>query len=203
MLRCESRWLPRDDETRLLVAATAVLPSSVEPHVSGRCRNPDGARAWISTHPIKTPQDVRQWWQFTCRREKRDWECDQPEFNQLVDIKLVVGGTRRHVELSFDKDVSLDRAQSLSSEALALYADPRSRLHWCSENIPLDSDWETVRRRNPLPAGNRPIRINVYFDGDVGAVAFTDVRVEVRLSPGIRDTPGSPIACWNQWIVVT
>jgi hypothetical protein len=202
-LKCESHLLQRDDELRLITAARAALPQKIEPFVTHPCRNPGSAHAGIMTAHVKTGAGVIHWWELACQRESEDWKCDPPRLKQFSNTRLLVGAKPRRVALSFDENTTLTRAEQLAAQALTIYADPASRLPWCSREDPQDSDWRALRQRNPLPVGDRPIRVSVTHDGGIGSVTFDDIQVEIRFPIGLRDTAPGSAECWNEWVVVT
>jgi len=129
--KCEDRFLDDIDEMQLRAAALRVLPKSTHLDAVVPCRNPDSAHARISTKRVASIEGVQQWYEFTCSRESQPWRCDPPEFKQAITYSLKVGGVSRVVALSFGKEFSLSRAQSLSQKALEIYTDPTVRLPEC------------------------------------------------------------------------
>jgi hypothetical protein len=203
-VKCESRVLQHEDEQSLITAAKAMLPRDIESFVTHPCRNPVSAHAGIVTAHFKTHGGVMQWWELACRRGSAAWTCHSLQSKQFIDARLLVGGRLRRVALTFDKDTALDRAQQLTSQALTIYTDPASRLPWCArEEEPLDSDWQVLRQRHPLPAGSKTLLVNVALDGDTGSVTLADIQVEIQIPVDRKESPGGAAKCWNVWIVAS
>ena len=202
MLKCEFRTLQREDEQRLVASAKALLPGDVEPFVAHPCRNSDGAAASILTAHVKAGSGVLHWWEVACQRKPEDWQCDSPVLKQFISTPLLVAGKPRRVALSFDKDTTLRRAQQLSSRALTLFADPVSQLPSCASRA-ADSHWANLRTRHLLPAGKRPLHVDVKVDGRTNSVTLEDVQIEIRFPLDTDDASESAAQCWNEWVFVT
>lgn len=200
---CEIRSLHTDDELRLISTARASLPPDIEPFITHPCRNPDSAHAGIMTAHVRTHTGVIYWWEFTCQREFEDWHCEPPRFKQFINTQLLVGGKPRRVALSFDKHATLDRAQQLTTQALTIYADPASRLPWCSREDQQDSDWVVLRQRSRLPVANKPIHVNVTFNGDTGSVTLDDIQIDIRFPMNLGDAAHPTAQCWDEWSSVS
>jgi hypothetical protein len=203
MLKCESRSLGMDDEASLRVKARAMLPKATRIETVGSCRNPNSARAWISTRPTKTAEGVAQWWELSCQREAVIWGCDPAAFKQLFDMQALVGDRQRDVALTFDRETPLSEAQSRASKALALYFDPVANPPECPASTAVDFECAKLRESNPVPRGNEPIHVTVTLDQGVLSVMLNDVDIEIRWPVGGADTATEAQACWQVWIVVT
>jgi hypothetical protein len=116
---------------------------------TGACWNPDFARLGLETSKVRTPEGVQQWWVMLCERDDSNWSCDPPEFKQSILVTLPVCNETHRVELSFDTLTSLERARALAERALAIYADPTSRVPTCSSE---DVELEDVYRDFEFPA---------------------------------------------------
>ncbi len=201
-LQCEARILQRDDERRLLTRVRSLIPADVEAFVAHPCRTADGAAASIITAHVKAGAGVLQWWELACRRKPEDWTCDSPVIKQYISTQLLIGGKPRHVELTFDKDTTLHRAQQLSARALTLFADPASRVPQCSSGA-IDPHWAAVRARHRLPAVKRSLRVSVRVDGEANSVMLDDIEIEFRFPAAGDDESQGAAKCWNEWVVVT
>jgi hypothetical protein len=124
-LICASHSLNRDDANRLKAAGRTVLPKSAHILIEGACLNPGRALGFVETQKIVTAEGVQQWWTTICRRDSKDWECDEPGFKQFIATRLEVAESHP-VELSFDQGSSLERVRALA--ALAIEALRRSDL---------------------------------------------------------------------------
>jgi len=203
-LQCESRVLQHADEQSLVTAAKAMLPRDIESFVTHPCRNPGSARAGVVTAHFKAHGGVMQWWELACRRGSAAWTCDSLQSKQFIDTRLLVGGKLRRIALTFDEATALDRAQQWSSQALTMYADPASRLPWCAEEEePLASDWQVLRQRHPLPAGNKTLLVDVALDGDIGSVTLTDLQIEIQFPVDRTGSVGGAAKCWNVWVAAS
>jgi hypothetical protein len=205
VLKCESRVLQHEDERSLIAAAKAMLPRDIESFVTHPCRNPGNAHAGVVTAHFKARGGVMQWWELACQRGSAAWTCGALQSKQFIDTRLLVGGRLRRVALTIDGDTALDRAEQWSSQALTIYADPASRLPWCAqEEEPLASDWQVLRQRHPLPAGNKTLLVDVSLDGGTGSVTLTDIQVEIQFPAERKDSAGGAAAkCWNVWVVAS
>jgi len=139
---------------------------------------------------------------MTCRRDAKDWECDAPGFKQFIATSLEVGGKSRPVELSFDKESSLEHARALAASAIEIYADPASRLPECGRKEPKESDqlgkWD---HHDPLPTGDNAIHVSVSKDAR-DSVTLDDVSVAIEFRSNSEDA--SPeAACWGIEVIVT
>jgi hypothetical protein len=202
VLECESRVLQHEDEQSLITAAKAMLPRDIESFVTHPCRNPGSAHAGIVTVHFKRHAGVMQWWELTCQRGSAAWTCGSLQSKQFINTRLLVGARLRRAALTFDDDTALDLAQQLSSQALTIYADPASRLPWCAEEEePLASDWQVLRQRHPLPAGNKTLLVNVALDGGTGSVMLADIQVEIQFPVDRKESAGGAAKCWNVWVV--
>jgi hypothetical protein len=203
-LKCESHTLADDDEASLRAKARTLLPKTARLDSVQSCRNPANALAWVSTRKTTTPEAVAQWWELTCQRQAVVWECSAPEFKQFVELTLLVGGQSRHIELSFDKESTLQSARLLASQALDMYSDPASPVASCGVKEPKDEDRLGVKKNHgSLPTGTNPIQVSVTHN-DEGNSAWLDdvgVAIEFRVKPGDGASPGA--ACWNEIVIVT
>ena len=203
MLKCESRSLGMDDEASLRAKARGMLPKSTRIERVGSCRNPNSARAWISTRHTKTAEGVPQWWELSCQRAMALWGCDPPAFKQLFDMHALVGDRQREIALTFDRETPLSEAQSRASKALALYFNPVANPPECPASTAVDSEWAKLRESNPLPRGNEPIHVTVALGEGAHSAMLNDVDIEIRWPVGGADTATEAQACWQVWIVVT
>jgi hypothetical protein len=203
MVQCESRSLHPDDEQRLAASAKMLLPADIEPFVAHPCRNPNNAHAEVLTAHVKTSNGVIHWWELACQRGPTDWKCEAPVFRQFIDARLLIGGKPRRVELNFDKDTTLGRAQKLSLKALGIYADPASRLPLCAVGGRKDSGLVDMHRGNVLPVGKKPIHVSVSRSEGAESVWLEDVSVDIEFPLGTDDPASLPAACWNKILLVT
>jgi hypothetical protein len=203
MFRCESRALSMDDEASLRAKARGLLPIRTRIETVGACRNPNSARAWISTRKTNTSEGVAQWWELSCQREATLWECGPPAFKQIFDMRVRVGEQERDVALAFDRETPLGEAQSRASKALALYFDPVANPPECPASTAADSEWAKLRERNRLPKGDEPIRVTVTLDQGEHSVMLDDIDIEIRWPIGGEVSATDSGACWKMWIVVT
>jgi hypothetical protein len=202
MLKCENDWLYDYDEMALRAAALRMLPKSVHLVVTGACRNPDWSYGFIETRKNVTPEGVQQWYEFTCRRQRQQWKCDPPEFKQLIALSVVVSSVSHQVELSFDKESSLERARILAARAIEVYFDATSRLPSCGVSR-FEEGYllRTQSSQSPLPSGEKAIRIKVSNEAK-DSVTFDDVNVSIDFRR--NDTAaGYEAVCWWQLVVVT
>lgn len=202
MLKCENDWLDEYDEMALRAAALKVLPKSVHINVTGACRNPDWARGYIESSKSVTAEGVQQWWQFVCRREARMWKCEPPAFKQLFALSVSVAGVSHPVELSFDKESSLERIRVLASRAIEAYLDPTSLLPSCGVSDPKESyRLRAQSSLGPLPSGENAIHVSVSSDAkDSVDLDDVGVRIDFRSS---TDGAGFEAVCFWQLVVVT
>jgi len=203
-LKCESHTLANDDEASLRATARALLPKTARLDGVQSCRNPANALAWVSTRKTTTPEAVAHWWELTCQRQAVVWECNAPEFKQFVELTLLVGGQPRHIEMSFDKETTLQSARLLASQALDMYSDPASPVASCGVKEPKDEDRLGVKKNHgSLPTGTNPIQVSVTHsdEGDSAWLDDVGVAIEFGVKPGDRGSSGS--ACWNEIVIVT
>jgi hypothetical protein len=200
--KCEDRILGAIDEMRLRRAALKVLPKSVHLDEVVPCRNPDSAHVWISTKKIASLEGVGQWYEFTCRRDAQWWKCEIPEFRQMINTSLTVVGTSHQVQLSFEKDISLGRASTLASRALAIYWDSTSRLPGCGSQPSEESDLFNLYQRNGLSLNKDPVRISVEHNAGREAVVLEDVAAIIGFAAPSTDDSATAI-CWNDYITLS
>ena len=186
----------------LRVAALKVLPKSTHLEEVAPCRNPDSAHAWISTKKGTSKEGVQQWYEFTCRRKAQLWNCEAPEFKQMINTSLTVDGTSHEVELSFEKDISLGRARVLASRAIVIYRDPTSRLPDCQTDKSKQSDPFSLYQRDGLALDKDPIHISVERDAGHEAVVLEDVAAIIGFAAASDDASGSAV-CWDDYIVLS
>lgn len=203
VLQCASRSLHPDDERRLIASAGALLPPDAEPFVAHPCGNPSSAQAEILTAHVKVATGVIHWWELACQRGSAEWKCDPAVLKQFIDTRLLVGGKPRRVELSFDKDTTLNRAKRLSSRALTLFADPASRLPRCKTGAGNESAAADLHWSGKLPAGTKPIHVSVSHDEGAAAVWLEDVSVDIDFPASEDDATNSRALCWNKIVLVT
>lgn len=201
VLKCENDWLHKYDDMALRAAALKVLPKSVHLGAIRACRNPDWAYGFIETRKKLAPEGVEQWYKFTCRREAQIWKCDVPEFKQLFATSVVVSGVAHPIELSFDKESSLERARALASRAIEAYLDPTSLLPACGVSDLNESDRLRAHSSlSPLPNLNA-IHITVSSPAK-DSVTLDDVNVSIDFRPNGTAAEYEAV-CWGQLIVVT
>jgi hypothetical protein len=203
MLKCESHALAIDDEASLRAKARAVLPSQARIESVDACRNPNRALGWILTRKAITSEGISQWWELSCQRETMIWGCDTPAFKQLIKLTLAIDGQQREVELSFGRDIQLERGRSLAAKALAIYVDPAVRLPGCEVEKPAVSDFYDAHRGNRLPTGKESIHISVVHTADRDEVTLDDVYVAIGFPAGPDEATRSTAVCWNEEVVVT
>lgn len=201
-LLCASHSLSRDDASRLKVAARAVVPTS-EVFVMGACRNPGRALGFVETNRTFTSERVKQWRTLSCTREEQDWTCDPPEFKQSIKLSLSIGHAERHVVLAFDQQTPLDRAKSLTSRALSLYADPKASLESCSSDGLDDQRWQALHWQYRGQFERGPIHVTVYREHGRDTVTLDDISVNIRFSVNPGEAAGPSKVCWEEFIVVT
>ena len=202
MLKCEDNWLHDDDEMSLRAAALKVLPKSGHLVVTHTCRNPDSAYGFIETKKNVTNEGVQQWYELTCRRMAQPWKCEPPEFKQLIALSINVAGVSRLVDLSFDKESSLERARILAARAIEVYFDPTSRLPSCGVSNSEEGYLLSAQSsQSPLPSGEKAtIRISVSNETK-NSVTFDDVNVSIDFRRN-GTAAGYEAVCWWQLIVV-
>ena len=197
MLRCAGHHLSAGDRTAVRVAAQALLPKGVGPVISGPCRNPDSARAWISTAKIRTALGVQQWREFSCSRGDGPWQCAAPEFKQRINVSLTVREKPHRVEINFDEATSLERARALAGRALAVYADAGKQIAAC------DNGALQTYRESQQWFWTRPIVLTVSHDGVQDQVYFEGTDVVLQFSGTAADRDKLEPLCWGTMIVVT
>jgi hypothetical protein len=202
MLKCEAHSLSMEDEASVRAKARAILPKRARIETVGACRNPNSARAWISTRKTTSAEGVQQWWEFACQRETVVWGCDAPEFKQSIELTLDVEDHARQIELSFDQGTALELARSLVKRALMIYADPAARLPSCSSEASGAPAREELNLRNPFAAGWKSTEVSVSRDAAGHSVWLHDVSVEIGF-PGSAGEAGVQGLCWDEVIVVT
>lgn len=200
--KCDSHWLYEDDEDQLRATAEAALPKSARLETVAPCRYLNSAHAWISTRKATSAEGVQQWWEITCWRRALRWQCDPPEFNQLILLSLAVEGGDRQTALSFNKDTTLDRARVLATRAIDIYVDPTSRLPECASGKLNDSKLVDLRRDNLPPTDKGPIQASVSRDARGESVWLHDVDVEIAFPAGGTGASDRAPSCWNVVIVV-
>ena len=179
--KCNSPSLLPGDDERVIVAARRILPPDLEPVISNRCLLPDKAFAEITTRKVSDDPGVRHWWVANCHRESRGWGCDEAQFEQEFEQRLMVDGIERHVAMTIDSGTELQSAQSLVKRALRLYADPDWILPYCGGSKGGESRWQMERKQHPLPSG-KSIRVTVRsppfipsVPPTIGSVLFDEV----------------------------
>lgn len=202
MLKCASRDLDRDDRNKLKAAARALVPRS-EVLVMGACRNPGRALGFVETDRTFTPERIKQWWTLSCARKEQNWTCDPPEFKQSIKLSLRIGNAVRHVALGFDHEIPLDRAKSLISQAMTLYADPKASLESCSPDRSEDQRWQAMHLQYRRQFELGPIHATVHREGGHDTVTLHDIFVDFRFPINADDAAESPGVCWLEFIVVT
>jgi hypothetical protein len=195
--KCTSHSLSRDDAAAAAVAARAGLPRSVQVFVVGACFNSDNAAASIETRKTTRGDGVRQWWTLECSREiSVGWHCNPAELKQMIRLSEAIGGQRRTIELSFDKDVSLERARELAIRAITTYQDHTVDLRDCATGDVVD-----LRRGNGLPSGLHPIRVTVNRESGAESASLDDVDLSFSV-PAVGNDGQEPVSCWSLWVVV-
>ena len=189
---CASHSLPREDASKARAAARSALPRSSQPSVSWACWNPDRAHAGIETRRTETPDGVTYWWEIVCSRE-RSWTCDPPEFHQRIVLSVPIGSGARAVQLDFEKDITLEKARALASQAVALYLDRSVPLRACAG--------KEVTDRRELPTG-KPIQVSVSREDGVESAYLTDAFLSMS-SSGTADDAGEMVPCWEEWVVLS
>jgi hypothetical protein len=200
--KCEDHFLDEVDEMQLRAAALKVLPKSVHLDEVAPCRNPDHAHARISTRKGTSKEGVQQWYDFTCWRKAQLWKCDPPDFRQLINTTLTVDGASHDVELSFEKDIPLERARSLATRAMAIYRDSTSRLPGCLAQPSKESDPIDLYQRNGLNLDKDPVRISVEHHAGREEVVLEDVAAIIGFAASSEDESAAAV-CWDDYIIVT
>lgn len=200
--KCENRWLNEGDEMALRAAALKVLPKLTHLEDVAPCRNPRSAHAWISTKRGTSKEGVQQWYDFTCWRKAQLWKCDPPDFRQLINTTLTVDGASHDVELSFEKDIPLERARSLATRAMAIYRDSTSRLPGCRAQPSKESDPIVLYQRNGLTLDKDPVRISVEHHAGREEVVLEDVAAIIGFAASSEDESAAAV-CWDDYIIVT
>jgi hypothetical protein len=178
------------------------LPKSARIEVLAPCRNPESAHALISTRKTVSKEGVRQWWEFTCRRDRRIWKCDAPELKQLFNMQSLVDGSAHEVELSFDKTITLDRAVNLAHAALKIYENPDAELPFCNSRAAQKSDWKQFRPHLSMPAGTISIQISVDDGKTTQTVWLNDIAVAIDFGLGPMEGVELAPSCWGVEVVV-
>jgi len=202
MRKCEDHFLDADDEMRLRAAALRVLPRSAHLDEVGACRNPRNAYAWISTKRGTSIEGVQQWYEFPCLRKAQPWQCDAPEFKQLITVSLRAGDVTRQITLSFGQQTSLERAKLLTVRALTIYADPTSRLPSCLSDDSNDEHWLTLHWQYRHPVESDPVHVSVSRNEKIDTVSLDDVSVNIGFPVGPDETAAPSGPCWNEFVIV-
>jgi len=202
MRKCEDHFLDADDDMRLRAAALKVLPKSAHLDEVGACRNPRNAYAWISTKKGTSIEGVQQWYEFPCSRQAQPWQCDAPEFKQLITLSLRAGDVTRQITLSFGQQTSLERAKLLAVRALIIYADPTSRLPSCLSDDSKDEHWLTLHWQYRHPVESDPVHVSVSRNEKIDTVSLDDVSVNIGFPVGPDETAAPSDPCWNEFVIV-
>jgi hypothetical protein len=190
--KCEDRFLDDIDEMQLRAMALRVVPKEVHLDEVAPCRNPDSAHAWISTKKKRSSEGVQQWYEFTCRRNAQPWICDNPEFRQSVSATVILGSLRHLIALSFDKDISANRARLLGQKALEIYSNPTGPLSECESDV-LTKPSSVDFRNGPLPPADKAIDVRVSHEDLSDSVWLPDVSTEIHFSTS-TDAPEATCA---------
>jgi hypothetical protein len=208
VLICRSHYTDSGDRARLRNAMQQALPIGVsgEGTVSV-CRNRGSARAWLSTWSRPRSDGATEWWDVSCRRNARDWECETPVHRHLVWVYVELDGVLRRLEVSFDDATGLARARVLAVRAMQFIQDPASGpLPGCQAEPSADSRlaWEKMRRMYALTAKDTAVAlavesnergaVDVFTNGGVGGLALT-------FTDGSGRSPSNDV-CWGEWVVV-
>jgi hypothetical protein len=203
---CKYNYTGSNDRQRLRTAMQQVLPAGVS--VEGFpsfCRNPGSADAWLETTPRLRADHAVEWWYVSCeRRRALEWTCKPSEHRQLIWVYAEVGGLLRRLEVSFDEATGLERARTLSAQAMRIIQDPSSNpLSACGS--PLDaqnrSEWEKVQRQSALKPQDNAVELSVE-SLDNGAVdVSTNDQLTIRFTDGSAGSLSRGV-CWTEWIVV-
>ncbi len=165
--------------------------------VAGACLNSDNADAEIETRKTTREDGMHQWWTRECSREASvGWHCNPAEFKQMIRLSESIGGKPRTIELSFDKDVSLEHARELAIRAIATYQDPASALCDCATGEVMDP-----RRGSRLPLGLHPIRVRVNRESGTELAYLDDVDPAFTV-PAVGNDGKEPVSSWSLWVVV-
>jgi hypothetical protein len=202
MLRCASHSLSRQEIARAEAAARPALPSAIHLVAAGACWNPDFARVWLETPKVLTLEGVQQKWAVGCQRKESTWTCDAPEFKQVIVVTLQVGGDTRRVELNFDQGTSLRRARALAARALAIYADPTSRVPTCGDGTVENPPSDPHQSAGPYLRGD-PIKVTVSRRDIRDSVELEDIYREFEFPRAEDDASMQQAPCWLDVIVVT
>jgi hypothetical protein len=200
--KCEDRFLDADDEMQLRAAALKVLPKSAHLDEVGACRNPRNAYAWISTKKGTSIEGVQQWYEFPCSRKAQPWQCDPPEFKQLITVSLLAGDVTRQVTLSFDHQTSLERATLLAERALTIYADPTARLPSCLSDDSKDERWLILHWQYRHLVESDKARVSVSRNEKFDTVSLDDVSVDIGFPVAPDETAAPSGPCWNEFVIV-
>ena len=197
MRQCASHALNREDAAAAEAAARAGLPRSVRPFIAGACWNPGSATAFIETRKSTQGDGVKEWWELECGREESfAWHCDPAEFHQRIRLPLSIGDQARVMDLSFSKDISLERARELAMRAISIYEDRTVELRDCATGDVMD-----LRQGSRLPTGLQPIRVTVNRENGTESAYLNDVDLSFDVPPIGNDGPGQ-VSCWSLWVAV-
>jgi len=100
------------------------------------------------------------------------------------------------MDLSFSKDISLERARELATRAIAIYEDRTVDLHDCVTGDVMD-----LRQGSRLPTGWQPIRVTVNRESGAESAYLNDVDLSFSVPMVGNDTP-EQVSCWSLWVVV-
>ena len=207
VLICQSHSTDSSDRQRLHEAMQKVAPNGVpDEGIPDICRNRRSAHAWLSTWSRLATNGAVEWWDFSCRRGARAWECETPEHRQLVWVYVEIDGILRRLEVSFDDATGIERARAFAPRAMRIIQDPMSEPLTECESTPSPEDrrqWEKAQRENALTPKDTAVELTVSSD-EKGAV---DVSTDGGIGLGLRFTDGSGEAssnrvCWEEWLVV-
>jgi hypothetical protein len=200
--RCFASPLAPADESLLIEAARRVLPSGIEPVVSGACVMPNTASAEITTQKFLDHPGVTHWWDASCQRDARDWICLRPELEQEVEQRLIVDGITRRVVISIDAATELRSAESLAIRALGIYANENWVLPYCGGLKGGEPRWQIERKKHPLPQGEDIIHVTVRAPPTIGTVLIDniiqpdDFKFEIWLQAVGPDKHDPWYPCW-------
>jgi hypothetical protein len=124
------------------------------------------------------------------------WHCDPGEFKQMIRLPLTIGDQARIMDLSFSKDISLERARELATRAISIYGDRTVDLRDCATGDVMD-----LRQGSRLPASLQPIRVTVNRESGTESAYLNDVDLSFNVPTVGNDAP-EQVSWWSLWVVV-
>jgi hypothetical protein len=181
-------------------AVYKVLPPNMEIDAdatdvcSGRPR--DAAR--LESRHVRTSSGEESWWQVTCARGFREWNCSSV---RKARMRVPVG--QQHVALvaTISNDTPLTTATELVRRAARVLDEPVPELMRCGGPAGRhDVQWPDARARALAAADLQPV---VWAENNVADVSFAhDAGVAIHFRMAAGDSPRLVAECWREDVEV-